>query len=200
VSIWKKQNNKENIMASVLVPLAPGFEELEAVALIDVMRRGGIEVTTAYIEDELHKDMVLGANGIVIKADTSIKNIVVDDFDMMVLPGGWGGTHALAQNDRVKELLRAFKESKMVGAICAAPFALKAAGVLGEKYTCYPSVENDINQDGYISDQKVVIDDNVMTSRGPGTAVCFGLAIVEKLVGGETKEQIQDGMLLDYCK
>jgi len=186
-------------MASVLIPLAPGFEELEAVALIDVLRRGGIEVVTAYIEDELHKDMVLGANGIVIKADTSINSVIVEDFDMMLLPGGWGGTHALAQNAKVQELLREFKASKMVGAICAAPFALKEAGVLGSRYTCYPSVENDIAQDGYTPDEKVVIDDNVMTSRGPGTAVCFGLAIVEKLVGSETKEQIKEGMLLDYC-
>jgi 4-methyl-5(b-hydroxyethyl)-thiazole monophosphate biosynthesis len=186
-------------MASVLVPLASGFEELEAVALIDVMRRGGIEVVTAYIEDEIHKDMVVGANGIVIKADVSIKNVVVDDFDMMVLPGGWGGTHALAQNDRVKELLREFKDSKIVGAICAAPFALKEAGVLSERYTCYPSVENDIAQSGYIPDESVVIDDNVMTSRGPGSAVCFGLAIVERLVGKESKDAIKEGMLLDYC-
>jgi len=186
-------------MASVLVPLAPGFEELEAVALIDVMRRGGIEVVTAYIEDELHKDMVLGANGIVIKADTSIKSVIADDFDMMVLPGGWGGTHALAQNAKVKDLLQEFKATKLVGAICAAPFALKEAGVLSDRYTCYPSVENDISQDGYTPDEKVVIDDNVMTSRGPGTAVCFGLAIVEKLVGSETKNDIKSGMLLDYC-
>jgi len=70
---------------------------------------------------------------------------------------------------------------------------------LSDRYTCYPSVENDISQDGYTPDEKVVIDDNVMTSRGPGTAVCFGLAIVEKLVGSETKNDIKSGMLLDYC-
>ena len=75
-------------MASVVLPLAKGFEELEAVALIDVMRRGGIDVRVAYLEDELQGDLVLGANGITIQADTSLKNIISDDFDMIVLPGG----------------------------------------------------------------------------------------------------------------
>ncbi len=186
-------------MASVLLPLAKGFEELEAVALIDVMRRGGIEVRTAYLEDELQGDLVLGANGITIQADTSIKNVIVDDFDMMVLPGGWGGTYALAENARVQELLKEFKAKKVVGAMCAAPFALKKAGVLGEKYTAYPGAVDEIDHPGYVSDQKVVVDGNVMTSQGPGTAVCFGLAIVERLVGKETMQQIKEGMLLSYC-
>jgi 4-methyl-5(b-hydroxyethyl)-thiazole monophosphate biosynthesis len=186
-------------MASVLLPLAKGFEELEAVALIDVMRRGGIEVRTVYLEDELQGDLVLGANGITIQADTSIKNVIVDDFDMMVLPGGWEGTYALAENARVQELLRQFKEKKIVGAMCAAPFALKKAGVLGEKYTAYPGAVDEIDHPGYVEDQKVVEDGNVMTSQGPGTAVCFGLAIVKRLVGEETAQQIKEGMLLGYC-
>ncbi len=187
-------------MASVLIPLAEGFEELEAVALIDVMRRGGIEVRVAFVEDELyHGDVVVGANGIGIQADTSLKNIVVDDFDMMVLPGGWGGTYALAENARVIELLQEFKAKKMVGAMCAAPFTLKKAGVLGESYTCYPGAKDEIDHPGYRDDMKVVTDGNVMTSQGPGTAVCFGLAIVERLVGKESMQAIKEGMLLDYC-
>ena len=186
-------------MASVLLPLAKGFEELEAVALIDVMRRGGIEVRTAYLEDELQGNLVLGANGITVQADTSIKNIISDDFDMMVLPGGWGGTYALAENARVQELLKEFKEKKVVGAMCAAPYALKKAGVLGEKYTAYPGAVEEIDHPGYVSEQKVVEDGNVMTSQGPGTAVCFGLAIVKRLVGEETAQQIKEGMLLGYC-
>ncbi len=186
-------------MASVLLPLAPGFEELEAVALTDVMRRGGIDVRLAYIEDEMHGDLVTGANGITIKADTSINNVIVDDFDMMVLPGGWGGTYALAENARVQELLREFKAKKMVGAMCAAPYALKKAGVLSARYTAYPGAVEEIDAPGYVSDEKVVEDGNVMTSQGPGTAACFGLAIVRKLVGEETAEQIKEGMLLGYC-
>ena len=186
-------------MASVLLPLAKGFEELEAVALTDVMRRGGIEVRLAYIEDELHGDLVTGANGITIKADTSINNVIVDDFDMMVLPGGWGGTYALAENARVQELLREFKEKKIVGAMCAAPYALQKAGVLSERYTAYPDAVEEIGAPGYVADEKVVEDGNVITSQGPGTAVCFGLAIVKRLVGEETMQQIKEGMLLSYC-
>ena len=186
-------------MASVLLPLAKGFEELEAVALIDVMRRGGIEVRVAYLEDELQDEYVLGANGITIQADTSIKNIISDDFDMIVLPGGWDGTYSLAQNKRVQELLKEFKANKIVGAMCAAPYALKKAGVLGNNYTCYPAAKDEIDHDGYRDDQKVVTDGNIITSQGPGTAVCFGLAIVERLVGKESMEAVKEGMLLGYC-
>lgn len=186
-------------MASVLIPLAKGFEEVEAVALIDTMRRGGIDVRSAYLEDELQGNLVLGANGITIQADTSIKNVISDDFDMMVLPGGWGGTYALAENARVIALLQEFKANKVVGAMCAAPYALKKAGVLGNNYTCYPDVKDEIDHPGYRDDLKVVSDENVMTSQGPGTAVCFGLAIIERLVGKESMLAVKEGMLLDYC-
>jgi 4-methyl-5(b-hydroxyethyl)-thiazole monophosphate biosynthesis len=187
-------------MASVLLPLAKGFEEVEAVALIDVMRRGGIEVRIAFIEDELrHGRVVVGGNGIGVQADTSLKNVISADFDMMVLPGGWGGTYALAENRRIIELVKEFKENKIIGAMCAAPFVLKKAGVLGNNYTCYPGAKDEIDHPGYREDMKVVTDGNVMTSRGPGTAVCFGLAIVERLVGKESMQAVKDGMLLDYC-
>ena len=186
-------------MAAVILPIAKGFEELEAVALIDVMRRGGIDVRVAYLEDELQGDLVLGANGITIQADTSIKTIISEDFDMMVLPGGWEGTYALAENARVIELVKAFKATKIIGAMCAAPFVLKKAGVLGNDYTCYPGAKDEIDHPGYREDTKVVIDGNVITSRGPGTAVCFGLTIVERLVGIESMQSVKDGMLLDYC-
>ncbi len=183
-------------MAKVCVPLAKGFEEIEAVSLIDVMRRGGIEVVVAGVNEEL----VTGANGITVKADTDIKYVLADELDMIVLPGGWEGTHMLAENERVQELLKEMKaKEKVVGAICAAPFALKAAGVLGSKYTCYPSVEEQIGKEGYTDRQKVVIDGNVMTSRGPGTAICFGLEIVKRLVGEETYLSLKEGLLADYC-
>jgi len=187
-------------MATVLLPLAKGFEEVEAVSLIDTMRRGGIEVIVAYLDDEFETDLVLGANGITVKADIPIKTVIAEDFDMIVLPGGWGGTYALAENQKVQSLLREFKsQNKVVGAICAAPYALKTAGVLGNDYTCYPSVEEEIKQDGYRTDKKVVIDGNIMTSRGPGTALCFGLEIVKRLVGVDSYQAVKDGMLLDFC-
>jgi 4-methyl-5(b-hydroxyethyl)-thiazole monophosphate biosynthesis len=187
-------------MARVILPLAKGFEEVEAVSLIDVMRRGGIEVSVAYLDGEFQSDLVLGANGITIKADIPISTVIAEDYDMIVLPGGWDGTYALAENEKVQSLLKDFHaKEKIVGAICAAPYALKSAGVLGDNYTCYPSVENEIKQDGYRDDKKVVIDGNVMTSRGPGTALCFGLEIVKKLVGAESYQAVKDGMLLDFC-
>ncbi|MFT7879170.1 MAG: DJ-1 family glyoxalase III [Sulfurimonas sp.] len=183
-------------MASVLIPLAEGFEELEAVALIDVMRRGGIDVRIAYIGDS---SLVLGANGITLEADNAIDSIKADEFDMMVLPGGWDGTYGLAENETVISLLQRFKSEKTVGAMCAAPYVLKKAGVLGNDYTCYPGAKEEIDHPGYREDSKVVVDGNVMTSQGPGTAVCFGLAILEKLVGVETMQTVKAGMLLDYC-
>ena len=187
-------------MASVLLPLADGFEEVEAVGLIDVLRRGGIEVRVAHLDGLVTSDLVLGANGITVKADTSIANVVSEDFDMILLPGGWGGTYALAENKTVQRLLKEFKaKEKILGAICAAPYALKEAGVLGNDYTCYPSAEDEIKQDGYRSDKKVVIDGNIMTSRGPGTALCFGLEIIKRISGEETYNAVKEGMLLDYC-
>jgi len=187
-------------MASVLLPLAEGFEEVEAVSLVDVLRRGGIEVRMAYMEDNIRGNLVLGANGITIQADTSIANVVAEDFDMILLPGGWGGTYILAENEKVQSLLKEFKaKEKVVGAMCAAPFALKKAGVLSNNYTCYPAAKEEIDQEGYREDLKVVVDGNLITSRGPGTALCFGLEIVKRLVGEETYQAIKEGMLLDFC-
>lgn len=183
-------------MAKVLLPLAKGFEEVEAVALIDVMRRSGIDVHVVYIGES---PLVLGANGITVQADVSIDTVDADAFDMMVLPGGWDGTYNLANDARVITLVQKFKAEKTVGAICAAPYVLKKAGVLGSAYTCYPGSKDEINHPGYRDDSKVVVDGNVMTSKGPGTAVCFGLAIVERLVGVEAMQAVKKGMLLDYC-
>ena len=183
-------------MTKVLIPLAKGFEEIEAVSLIDVLRRAEIEVTVAGIK----KKQVEGANGITIKADAIIADMKSDDFDMIVLPGGWDGTYALADDEDVQRLLKEMKaKDKMIGAICAAPFALNKAGVLNKNYTCYPSVENEIRLEGYSADKKVVIDGKVMTSRGPATAICFAIAIVEQLKGAEMASALREGLLADFC-
>ena len=183
-------------MASVLVPISNGFEEIEAVSLIDVMRRGGIEVVTASLDDrEVH-----GANGITIIANTKIDNVRVEDFDMIVLPGGHNNAVHLKENSRVQELLKAFdKAGKNVGAICAAPMALHEAGLIKNRYTCYPSYEEGIGVEKFTDKEKVVIDGNIMTSRGPGTAICFGLEIVRKLVGEESYSSVKEGILATYC-
>ena len=120
---------------------------------------------------------------------------------MIVLPGGWGGTKLLAQDETVQSLLKEMdNKGKNIGAICAAPYALYTAGVLKEGYTCYPSVEDEIKVAGYQGDKSAVVQSgNIMTSRGPATAICFGLAIVKKLVGDEMYETLRGGLLADHC-
>ena len=186
-------------MPKVLVPLARGFEEIEAVSMIDIMRRGGLEVLVCALDNNMD---VLGANGITLKTERSIVGISADDIDMIALPGGWDGTYALADDLHVQALLKAMDaKGKNIAAICAAPFALKKAGVLKETYTCYPSVEDEIKQEGYQGDKdQVVQTQNVMTSRGPGTAICFGLAIVRRLMGDENYNAVREGTLSLHCE
>ena len=186
-------------MPKVLVPLGNGFEEIEAVSIIDVLRRAEIEVLVASLSTEL---MVKGAHNILLKADVFVGDVMSQELDMIVLPGGWDGTYALADDANVQRILKEMDEqNKHIGAICAAPYALNKAGVLKEKYTCYPSVEEQIKKDGYQGEKSmVVVSQNVMTSRGPGTSLCFALEIVKKLAGQERFEALKTGMLADYCE
>lgn len=186
-------------MSRVLVPLASGFEEIEAVSIIDVLRRAQVEVIVASLDANT---LVKGANGITIECDIEIKDIDADALDMIVLPGGWDGTYALADDENVQKILKEMDaKGKNIGAICAAPFALNKAGVLKQNYTCYPSVEEQIREDGYQGNKAMVIEDaNVMTSRGPATAICFALAIVKKLKGQEMYLALKSGLLAEYCK
>jgi len=180
----------------VVIPLANGFEEIEAVSLIDVLRRAEIEVVIAGVGAK----MISGAHEIKIETDRLISQVSSDEMEMMILPGGWDGTHALADDADVQRLLKEMdSKGKMIGAICAAPYALDKAGVLKHDYTCYPSVEEQIRLDGYTKEQTVVTDGNIMTSRGPGTALCFALAIVERLKGEEIAKALKKGMLADFC-
>ncbi|MDQ1264436.1 MAG: protein deglycase [Campylobacterota bacterium] len=186
-------------MSKVLVPLAEGFEEIEAISIIDVLRRADIDVIVASLDENT---LVKGANSIFVLADTEIKDVAVDELTMIILPGGWGGTNALAKDKTVQNILKEMdKKSKLIGAICAAPFALNSAGVLKNRYTCYPSVEEQIKKDGYMGDSAMVVEDeNIMTSRGPATAICFALKIVKKLKGDEVYEMLKGGLLATYCK
>jgi len=186
-------------MASVLMPISAGFEEVEAIGLIDVLRRGGIEVRLAYVDSD--SDMIVGDNGISIKMDTSIKYVKSEDFDMILLAGGWNNAYTLRDNPYVQELIKEFyKENKVIGAMCASVLALKSAEVLGNDYTCYPLAKDELDHEGYRDDKAVVTDGNIMTSRGPGTALCFGLEIVKHFSGIETCQAVKEGMLLDFCE
>jgi protein deglycase len=179
-------------MPQILVPLANGFEEVEAIAIIDICRRGNIEVIVAGVDDQI----AMGAHNIPIVTDCLIDEVNVNTLDMIVLPGGWGGTESLASNKTVQSILKKMKQDdKHIGAICAAPYALNAAGVLSDNFTCYPSIENKIRIQGYDKDTDTVTDDKVMTSQGVGTAVCFSLEIINTLQGEMMAQKIKKELL-----
>ncbi|MBP7225471.1 MAG: DJ-1/PfpI family protein [Aliarcobacter sp.] len=180
-------------MPKIIVPISNGFEEIEAINVIDICRRANIEVKIAAVEELL----TVGAHNIKIQADCKIEDINSDDFDMIVLPGGLPNAFTLAENNKVQSLLKEFKEKKKkIAAICAAPYALHKADVLNENFTCYPSFEEKIRLNGYHNNDSIVIDNDVITSRGPATAMVFALEIVNILCGEETYNQVKNGLLL----
>jgi 4-methyl-5(b-hydroxyethyl)-thiazole monophosphate biosynthesis len=180
-------------MANVAVILADGFEEVEAVAIVDVLRRAEIQVVIA----GLHEGPLTSARKVKIIPDTTIDAVRADDFDMIVLPGGQPGSDNLNQDERVRRLIQEFsRQGKLTGAICAAPYVLANAGILDGKHaTAYPDYKDMLGTAVY-QEKNVVQDGSVLTSRGPGTAFCFGLAIVERLAGKKIADQIKAGMLL----
>ncbi len=179
-------------MKRVLVPLAEGFEELEAVTIIDILRRAGIEVVIA----SLAGSPVAGSHGIRIAADTPLAALAEQDFDMIALPGGMPGAMHLRNDARIAGLLRRHRAGgRPVAAICAAPMVLEAAGVLdGRRATSYPGFLEDAKHTA-VTGEAVVTDDGVITSRGPGTALDFALALVAELAGpavrGEVESRLQ---------
>jgi len=172
-------------MKRVLVPLAEGFEELEAVTIIDILRRAGIEVVVA----SLAGNPVTGSHGIRISADTPLAALVEQDFDMIALPGGMPGADHLNKDPRVANLVRSLHgKGRPVAAICAAPMVLAAAGVLaGRRATSYPGFLKESDQVTRVGDA-VVVDGGIITSRGPGTALDFALALVEELAGRPVRD------------
>jgi 4-methyl-5(b-hydroxyethyl)-thiazole monophosphate biosynthesis len=176
-------------MASVLIPLAQGCEEIEAVTAIDILRRAGIEVITA----GLAAGPVRASRGTVLLPDTTLDDVMLRDFDMIVLPGGMPGSAHLKNDARVIGLLQRFAASgKFVTAICAAPMALHAAGLLqGKRVTSFPGVVDELPGSHTYLDDAVVVDGNVVTSRGPGTAMDFALTLVELLAGKARREAVE---------
>jgi 4-methyl-5(b-hydroxyethyl)-thiazole monophosphate biosynthesis len=176
-----------------LIPLAAGFEEIEAVAVTDLLRRAGIEVTTASVTDQ---EQVIGAHGIEIRADTTLFNLKGRMFGAIVLPGGMPGTTNLAGSPLIRDLLKRHSEQGfLVAAICAAPSLLGEWGLLkGKKATCYPGFEAKLTG-AILATDDVVEDENVITSRGPGTAIPFALKLIEKLVGPAKAKEVQSAVL-----
>jgi len=178
-------------MKKVLVPLAQGCEEIEAVTVIDILRRAGITVVSAGLDNL----PVLASRGVVLMPDSTLDAVLQDDFDMIVLPGGQPGTNNLKADPRIIKLLqRMAQQGKYVTAICAAPAVLATAGLLDEKQatsfpgalTPFPKVK--------LQHAAIAEDGKLITSRGPGTAIDFALTLVERLVGFAKRHEVEAGL------
>ena len=181
-------------MPRVLVPLAQGSEELEAVTIIDLLRRAQIEVTVA----GLQSGPVTGSRGTVIVPDASLDDAMNGDYDMVALPGGQPGATHLANDARILQLVKTMAaRGKIVAAICAAPKVLAVAGLLdGKQATCFRGA---IDPKAFprirLQTRPVVVDGNIVTSRGPGTAMDFALELIRMLVGREQRDAVEANLL-----
>jgi protein deglycase len=180
-------------MKKICVPLAEGFEEIEAVTLVDVLRRAGFGVETCGLNDL----QVRGSHGIAVTADITLDQALEGSWDLIVLPGGMPGATNLRDDVRVGKLLaNTARTEGYVGAICAAPIALAHFGFLkGKKATSYPGFSAQMPGADY-RNERVVFDGKVLTSRAPGTAMEFALAITELLAGREKADELKKQMLV----
>ena len=181
-------------MARTLVPLAQGCEELEAVTVIDLLRRAGVEVVVAGLDAQ----PVKASRGVVLIPDATLDEVMSQSFDMIVLPGGLPGADHLNQDPRICTMLQTMnRNGKYTAAICAAPKVLASAGLLeGRKATGYPGVLEKTGQAGIDIDAGAVVrDGNVITSRGPGTAMDFALELIELLVGSTKRLEVENALV-----
>ena len=177
----------------VYVHLAEGFEEIEALTCVDLLRRAEIEVTTVSMEES---KTVTGAHGIEVNCETYFTQVDYSQAEMIVLPGGMPGTTNLLANERLCDHVRNFvDQERWVAAICAAPMILGRLGLLeGRSAVCYTGMEDEL-KGAEVPDQKVVVDGHIITSKGPGTAMDFALAIIEALEGQTVAKAVKDDLL-----
>jgi 4-methyl-5(b-hydroxyethyl)-thiazole monophosphate biosynthesis len=181
-------------MAKVLVPLANGCEELEAVTVIDLLRRAGVEVTVAGLE----KGAVKASRGTVLVPDIELNQVCNEQFDMIVLPGGLPGADYLAKDEILADIIQSMHQRQAhIGAICAAPKVLAKHGCLNNKRaTAYPGVlTREEFPEVLITEEALVVDGNIITSKGPGTAMVFALKLIEILCGHDKKQLIMDQLM-----
>jgi 4-methyl-5(b-hydroxyethyl)-thiazole monophosphate biosynthesis len=178
-------------MASVLVPLAQGCEELEAITVVDLLRRAGVNVVTAGLDDK----PVRASRGTVLVPDTTLDEALNQEYDMLVLPGGLPGADHLDGDPRIRGLLKEMVDSdRYTAAICAAPKVLASSGLLeGKKVTSFPGALDAFDGLDYRTDS-VVQDGKLITSRGPGTAMDFALTLIENLVGKDRRDEVEAGL------
>ena len=172
----------------ICVFLADGFEEIEGLTVVDLLRRAGVKVTTVSITGA---HTIHGAHGIDVQADKLFEEVNYEEQDMVVLPGGMPGTLHLGEHQGLKKVLKQFYQAeKYIAAICAAPSVLGKYDMLkGRKATSYPGFEDALQGAEYVYDE-VAVDDFVITSRGMGTAIAFSLALIEKLIDKEKADLI----------
>jgi len=178
----------------ILVPIAEGFEEIEAITPIDVLRRAGVDVTVASVRGL----SVKGAHGIIVQADMTLGDCASMDFDLIVLPGGMPGAAHLAESGMLCEMLRKHHEKKRpLAAICAAPaVVLNPLGLLGNKrVACHPSVRVQLDEANR-TEERICVGDGLVTAAGPGAAMEFALALVELLVSREKAEELARAMVV----
>lgn len=180
-------------MKTVFLFLADGFEEIEALATVDVLRRAGVQVTTVSINPT---ELVIGAHGIPVMADVLFEQAQYADADMLILPGGMPGAANLDAHEGLRRLITAHAEAgKWLAAICAAPMVYGHMGLLsGRKATCYPGFEGELAGAAYTA-APVEKDGNIITGKGPAVVLPFAYALAEVLVGEEIVAQVKAGML-----
>lgn len=176
----------------VYIFLADGFEEVEAVVPHDILKRGGVEVATVGVTG----DVVTSAYGLKVKPDTTIENINVDNLEGIVLPGGMPGTTNLKNNQKLLDIIKySFEKGLLIGAICAAPSILGDMGILeGKTACCYPGFEKYL-KGANVSGESVARDENIITSKGPGTAMDFGFALLSYIKGQDVSDKAKSGMI-----
>jgi 4-methyl-5(b-hydroxyethyl)-thiazole monophosphate biosynthesis len=180
-------------MKKVLIPLAAGFEDLEAVTIIDLLRRANISVTVAGLDD----GVITGSRGTRILPDEILDTGSASGYDMIVLPGGLPGADNLNNDNRIHNILRQMADNgRYIAAICAAPKVLASAGLLKDKeVTSFPGALSDVAIEGmHHTGMAIAIDGNVITSRGPGTAMDFSLELIQLLTGSEARQQVEQGL------
>lgn len=182
-------------MANTAVLFIKGFEEIEGSTIVDILRRANITTHIVGVESK----EITGAHNVTISADLHIDDLKLDELDALILPGGAPGFINLRENKIVLSLIKeAVEKNKVVAAICASPSVLATAGVLkNKKATIYPGMEDEIkNKGGVLVDDLVVVDDNIITSKGPATTMLFALKLVEILKDKATSEEVKNQVLL----